>query len=75
MACRIATARTTRYPGAIGAALVSLALGLTPAAAQSPQAADSAPSPVSKACTPGSATLSDQSPLANVAAALAKSKT
>ena len=74
MARRIATTRTTRLAGVLGVALVCALIGLAEARAQTPPAAatppDGAASPLSKACTPGTAATSDESPLPNVAAAL-----
>jgi acyl-CoA thioesterase-1 len=69
MACRIATTRTTRFACAVGAALVAALIFCDPARAQAAQ-----PSPLSKACQSGSAALGAQSPLPNVAAALAQRK-
>jgi lysophospholipase L1-like esterase len=80
MASRIATTfrtRQARLAAAVGLALVCI--GPDAAWAQGPQApaADAAApaSPVTKACQPGSVALSDQSPLPNVARALANRKT
>jgi acyl-CoA thioesterase-1 len=69
MARRIATTRTTRFAGAIGAALLSALIFCGPARAQAAQ-----PSPLSKTCQGGVAALGAQSPLPNVAAALAQRK-
>jgi acyl-CoA thioesterase I len=69
MARRIATTHPTRFAGAIGAALVSALIFCGQAAAQTAQ-----PSPLSKSCQSGSAALGAQSPLPNVAAALAQRK-
>jgi lysophospholipase L1-like esterase len=68
MACRIATTRTTRL--ACCAALVSAVFAGGPALAQTAPAA-----PLSKACQPGARADADQSPLPNVATALAQRKT
>jgi len=73
MARRITTTHTTRLAGVLGVALVCALLGLAEARAQTPPAAaapDGAASPLSKACTPGTTTTSDESPLPNVTAAL-----
>jgi acyl-CoA thioesterase-1 len=69
MALRIATTRTTRL--ACCAALVSAAIAAGPALAQN---APPAATPLSKACQPGAGADADQSPLPNVAAALAQRK-
>ena len=69
MARRIATTRKTRL--AFCAALVSAAIAAGPALAQS---APPAVTPLSKACQPGAGADADQSPLPNVAAALAQRK-
>lgn len=73
MACRIATTRTTCPPGSVGVALLLALIVCAPAAAQN--AAPAAPSPYSKSCQPGAAATADESPLPNVAAALAQRKT
>ncbi len=82
MARRIATTITTCLACSIGVALVGSSVGSNAARAQTPPVAavvepspDNAASPVSKACQPGSAALSEESPLPNVAAALARGKT
>jgi lysophospholipase L1-like esterase len=78
MACRIATTRATRRTGAVGVAHIS-ALVLAalifcgPARAQTALPA-AQPSPLSKACQNGSVALGVESPLPNVAAALAQRK-
>jgi hypothetical protein len=69
MARRISTTRTTRL--ACCAALVSAAIAAGPAFAQN---APPAATPLSKACQPGASADADQSPLPNVAAALAQRK-
>ena len=69
MALRIATTRTTRL--ACCAALVNAAIAAGPALAQN---APPAATPLSKACQPGAGADADQSPLPNVAAALAQRK-
>jgi len=68
MARRIATRHTLRLAGLIGAALIGAIIGIDAAPAQSP------PTPLSKACQPGASADADQSPLPNVAAALAQRK-
>ena len=68
MARRIATRHTLRLAGLIGAALIGAIIGIGAARAQSP------PTPLSKACQPGASADADQSPLPNVAAALAQRK-
>jgi lysophospholipase L1-like esterase len=66
MASRIATTHTTRLAGCLGLAL---------AAASPAQAQTAAPlAPLSKACQPGASATADESPLPNVAAALAQRK-
>jgi lysophospholipase L1-like esterase len=88
MARRIATTRTTRLAGghacAIAAALLAALIGAGAVAAQgapaaAPSAATLAPSepatPLSKSCQSGAAATADNSPLPNVAAALAQRKT
>ena len=81
MARRSATTITTCLACSIGVALVCYSVGWNAARAQTPPAAtvepapDNGASPVSKACQPGSAAVSDESPLPNVAAALARGKT
>lgn len=81
MARRSATTITTCLACSIGVALVSYSVGWTAARAQTPPAAavepapDNAASPVSKACQPGAAAVSEESALPNVAAALARGKT
>ncbi len=69
MARRIATTHPTRFTGAIGVALLSALILCGPARAQSAQ-----PSPLSKTCQGGAPALGAQSPLPNVAAALAQRK-
>jgi acyl-CoA thioesterase-1 len=69
MARRIATTRTTRFAGAVGAALLSALIFCGSARAQAAQ-----PSPLSKTCQSGAPALGAQSPLPNVAAALAQRK-
>jgi lysophospholipase L1-like esterase len=74
MDSRIATTLTARC---FAAAIVSLGLVCNAARAQNPPPGNAEPapaSPVSKACQPGSTALSEQSPLPNVAAALAARK-
>ena len=77
MACRIATTRTTRLAYAIGVALVSALIGLAPRARKArrrlQRAADAA-TPLSKACQPGATAIAEESPLPNVAAALAQAQ-
>jgi lysophospholipase L1-like esterase len=76
MARRIATTRPTRFALRFGAAVVSFALIAGAARAQNPPPAGGPPdSPVTKACQPGSAALSEEFSLPNVATALAKRKT
>ena len=74
MARRIATTRNVRLAGYFGAALVSALIGLGPARTQSPPPQSPA-APLSKACQAGDSAGADQSPLPNVAAALAQRKT
>lgn len=71
MVSRIATTRTTCRPGSVGVALLIALIVCAPAAAQNA----APPSPYSKACQPGAAATADESPLPNVAAALAQRKT
>ena len=73
MACRIATTSTTCLTRLIGAVLVCALAGINAAWAQT--SASTAATPLSKACQPGATVNSDQSPLPNVAAALAQRKT
>lgn len=75
MARRIATTRTTRFAGCLGVALVSVLIGLGPTRAQSPPPQSPSQAPFSKACQAGESAGADQSPLPNVAAALAQRKT
>ncbi len=71
MARRIAPTRPLRLARLTGAALIGATIAIGAARAQSPPPA----APLSKACQPGATADADQSPLPNVAAALAKRKT
>jgi acyl-CoA thioesterase-1 len=79
MACRIATTRATRLSGVVATTIGALVFGALmvcwpPRAQTAPL--ESQPLPLSKACQSGSAALGAESPLPNVAAALAaQSKT
>jgi lysophospholipase L1-like esterase len=75
MACRIATTHAAR---ALGAGLLAALICGAPARAQTPAAGQPASNPafsLSKSCQVGSPALAAESPLPNVAAALAKRKT
>ena len=74
MARRIATTHNVRLAGYFGVALASALIGLGPARTQSPPPQLPA-APLSKACQAGDSAGADQSPLPNVAAALAQRKT
>ena len=71
MARRIAPTRPLRLARLIGVALIGATIAIGAARAQSPPPA----TPLSKACQPGERAGADQSPLPNVAAALAQRKT
>ena len=70
MAYRIATTRASRSAGVL-AALSAALFVLSPARAQGPAPVAA---PVSKTCAPGSAASAEETPLPNVAAALAQRK-
>jgi lysophospholipase L1-like esterase len=79
MACRIARTRATRPAGSVGAAsigalIVATLLACCPARAQL-LPTEARPLPFSKSCQTGSAALAAETPLPNVAAALAQRKT
>jgi acyl-CoA thioesterase-1 len=75
MACRIATTSTTRLAPTLGVALVGALIVFAAARAQTPPPAPAATgSPVSKTCQPGVPATADESPLPNVAVALAQRK-
>jgi acyl-CoA thioesterase-1 len=73
MASRIATTRPTAC--CLAAGLVSALVILAPALAQTAPLPAAAQQPLSKACQPGATALTGESPLPNVAAALAQRKT
>ena len=70
MARRIAPTRPFRLACLTGVALIGATITIGAAGAQSPPAE----TPLSKACQPGATATADQSPLPNVAAALAQRK-
>jgi acyl-CoA thioesterase-1 len=73
MARRIATTPPARAAGAVCAAVIAALIAAAPARAQA--APPSAQTPLSKVCQPGASALGSESPLPNVAAALAQRKT